>query len=90
MCHELARRELSFTRQLPIPIIYEGLRLESGLRPDLVVGEAVIVEIKAVEALLPLFTSQLLTYLKLADLRLGLIINFDVAMLKYGIKRVIR
>lgn len=90
LCHELARRGIPFQRQVSAPIVYDGLRLESGLRLDLLVSDAVVVEIKAVEALRPLFTSQLLTYLKLADLRLGLLINFNVSLLKHGIKRVVR
>lgn len=72
-----------------MPIEYKGLRLEAGYRLDLVVEDRVVVEIKAVEALLPLHQAQLLTYLKLTGLNIGLLINFNVPVLKQGIKRMI-
>ena len=88
LCHEVSRRRIPFQRQLEMPIVYEGLRLESGLRIDLIVDQKVIVEIKAVEALIPIFKSQLLTYLKLSHIRLGLLINFNERLVKDGIQRV--
>ena len=88
LAHELHRRGLSFARQVILPVEYEGLKLESGLRLDLVVADSVVVEIKAVEDLLPVHKAQLLTYLKLSDHRLGLLINFNVSLIKNGIKRL--
>ena len=70
--------------------MYDGARLDAGLRLDLLVAEQVIVELKAVEKMLPLYDAQLLTYLKLTGLRLGLLINFNVPLIKEGIRRIIR
>ncbi len=89
MCHELNRRCIPFRKQVSLPIVYGGLRLESGLRLDLLVDNTVIVELKAVEQMLPLFEAQLLSYLKLTNLRLGFLINFNVRLIKHGIKRLI-
>ncbi len=89
LCHELSRRNVHFKRQLSVPILYEGVRLDSGLRLDLLVDECVIVEIKAVEEMKPVFEAQLLTYLRLSRLRLGLLINFNVVLWKDGIKRMV-
>src|SRR3954454_16417061 len=80
LVHELTLRGHSLQRQLVVPIVYEGLRLDSGLRLDLVVDDAVIVEIKAVDRHAPVFEAQLLSYLRLADKRLGLLINFNVVL----------
>ncbi|MGC3992171.1 MAG: GxxExxY protein [Chthoniobacteraceae bacterium] len=88
LAHELHRRGLSFDRQVSLPVEYEGLRLESGLRLDLLVADCVIVEIKAVEALLPVHKAQLLTYLKLSGHHIGLLINFNTPLIKDGIKRL--
>jgi GxxExxY protein len=90
LCRELAKRNLLFIRQLEIPIQYDGLRLESGLRIDLLVADRVVVELKATELHQSLFEAQLLTYLKLAERRMGLLINFNVPLLKDGIRRVVR
>jgi GxxExxY protein len=79
LIHELKKRGLQVHSQQPIPIIYEGVRLEVGFRADLIVEDKVIVEIKSVEAVLPVHKKQLLTYLRLADKRLGLLINFGEA-----------
>ncbi len=73
-----------------MPVVYGGLALEVGYRLDMLVGEAVVVEVKSVEALSRLHEAQLLTYLKLADKRLGLLINFNVVLLKYGVRRLVR
>jgi GxxExxY protein len=89
LCHELRKRGLRFERQLELPIVYDGVRLDVGLRLDLLVEKSIIVELKAVEKHLPLFEAQLLTYLKLTGQRLGLLINFNVPLIKDGIKRVI-
>jgi GxxExxY protein len=89
LCHELRKLELPFQRQLVIPIVYDGLRIDAGLRLDLLVDDCVIVELKAVESLTPLYDAQLLTYLKLANQRLGLLLNFNVSLLKDGVKRIV-
>lgn len=89
LCHELARRGVPFRRQVDLPIVYEGIRLESGLRLDLLVSNCVVVELKAVDALLPLHEAQVLTYLKLSGHRLGLLLNFNTPLMKHGIKRLV-
>jgi GxxExxY protein len=89
LCHELSRRSIPFCRQLELPIVYEGLRLESGLRIDILAADCVIVEVKSVETLLPVHEAQLLTYLKLSKKRLGLLLNFNVPLMKHGIKRMV-
>lgn len=88
LCCELSRRGLKFEKQVEIPIVYEGIRLESGLRLDLLVADLVVVELKAVEQLLPIHEAQLLTYLKLTGKRVGLIVNFNTTLIKDGIKRI--
>ena len=90
LCHELAKRGIAFERQRSWPIIYDSIRLHAGLRIDLLVAGKVIVELKAVEQTIPLFEAKLLTYLKLTGLRVGLLINFNVALIKNGIKRLVR
>jgi GxxExxY protein len=87
LCRELALRELEFERQKAIPIAYKGVRLDCGYRADLVVEDVVLVEIKAVEDLTPLNDAQLLSYLKLGGWKVGLIFNFNVFLLKHGIRR---
>lgn len=87
LCYELTQRGLQFKSQVAVPILYRGIQLDAALRLDLLVEDAVIVELKAVESLIPLCEAQLLTYLKLANKRLGLLINFNVTRLKDGIKR---
>jgi len=88
LCHEFGKRQLRFKRQLVLPVVYDGMTIDSGLRLDLLVEDAVIVELKAVEQMLPLYQAQLLTYLKLSGKRVGLLTNFNVPVLKDGIKRV--
>lgn len=89
MIHELTKRGLTIEKEVPVPVIYEDVRLDAGYRLDLLVNGCVIVEIKAVEKLHPVHEAQLLTYLKLLDKRLGLLINFNVKLIKDGIKRVV-
>ena len=89
LCYELAERGLRFQRQLAFPVHYKTITLESNYRLDLMVEDEVIVEIKSVEATIPVHAAQLLTYLKLTNKRVGLLINFNVPMLKEGIKRVV-
>lgn len=89
LCYELSQAGLRFQRQVHLPIRYKGLLLQWSHRMDLVVEEAVVVELKATEEMPPLYSAQLLTYLKSAQKRVGLLINFNVPVLKHGIKRVI-
>jgi GxxExxY protein len=85
--HELTKRGLKVRRQVALPIRYDGLLLETGLRLDLLVEDKVIVENKAVEKIIPLYEAQIMSHLRLANLRLGFRINFHVVLIKDGIKR---
>lgn len=87
LCHELTLRGMRFRRQVPLPIRYKGLELECGYRIDVLVEETVVVEIKSVKALEPIHDAQLITYLKLGGWRVGLLVNFNVRVLKDGLKR---
>jgi GxxExxY protein len=87
LCQELTLKQMPFKRQYPLPIQYKGLHLDCGYRIDLLVADTVIVELKAVEKILPVHEAQLLTYLKLGGWKVGLIINFNVPVLKQGIRR---
>ncbi len=89
LARELKKRGLSVTQQQVIPVVYEGTRFEMGFRADLVVQDSVIVEIKSIAEITALHKKQLLTYLRLADKRLGLLINFNVALIKDGITRMV-
>lgn len=86
---ELTDQGWRVSRQVPMPVYYKGERLNADFRIDLLVEEKVIVELKAADYMLPVFSAQLLTYLKLSEKKLGLLINFNVALLKEGVKRVI-
>jgi GxxExxY protein len=88
VCYELSIRGLPFRRQVDLPVLYKTVKLDCGYRMDIVVSSALVVEIKAVEKLVPVHDAQLLTYLKLSGLRTGLLINFNVPVLKDGIKRM--
>src|SRR5260370_1109769 len=88
LCYELSQAGLLFRRQVSAPVKYKGLNLECCLRLDLIVEDVVIVEIKTVERLAPIHTAQLLTYLKVTNKALGLLMNFNVPILKHGLKRV--
>jgi GxxExxY protein len=87
LCHELSKAGLPFRRQVECPIKYDDFSLSSGLRLDLLVGETVIVEIKAVDALLAIHEAQLLTYLRITGKRLGLLLNFNMLHFRNGIRR---
>jgi GxxExxY protein len=87
LCFELKERRLAFRRQVDLPIVYKGIKLECGYRLDLVVEQRVLLELKCVERVLPIHEAQLLTYLRLSGVRLGLLINFNVPVLKHGIVR---
>ncbi len=89
LCHELAKRGVSTIRQLDIPIQYDGLTFDEGLRLDILAGELVIAEIKAVDQVNPVWEAQVLSHLKLTGKRLGYLINFNVPLMKSGIKRFV-
>jgi len=89
LCYELAQQGLPFARQVPLPVRYKDVKLDCGYRIDLLVDDLVIVELKAIESLSPIHEAQLLTYLKLAGKRVGLLINFNVPVLKEGLKRIV-
>lgn len=89
LAYELQKRGLEVTRQAPIPLIYEELNFDEGFRADLLVQGKVIIELKSVERVAPVHKKQLLTYLRLADKRLGLLINFGEALIKDGITRIV-
>ena len=86
--YELMKRKLEIGRQVEIPVMYELIKMEVGFRADIIVEKKVIIELKSVETLLPVHKKQLLTYLKLTDMKLGLLINFNEALLKNGIVRI--
>ena len=88
LIYELKKRGLKVQHQVALPILYDGMQLDAGLRLDLIVGDSVIVELKAVETLLLVHHAQLLSYLKLAGKRLGLLINFNVPLIRDGIRRI--
>jgi GxxExxY protein len=89
MAHELSIRGCRIQRQRGIPVFYKDVNMEVGFRADIIVDRCVIIEIKSVEAIAPVHGKQLLTYLRLTDLRLGLLINFNVSLIKNGIQRVV-
>lgn len=89
LCYELQQSGLRFRRQVPLPVVYKAIRLDCGYRIDLVVEELVILELKTVERLIPVHEAQLLTYLKLSGLRIGLLLNFNSPVLKDGIRRLV-
>jgi len=89
LCCEMQLRGIEFKRQVPLPLNYKGIDLDCGYRLDLLVEDKVIVELKSVEGLEPIHEAQMLTYLKLRNAWLGLIINFNVIMLKDGVRRLV-
>jgi len=89
LLHELRKRDRKVLAQVGLPIVYDGVRIDVGYRIDLLVDDLIVVELKAVEKLLPIHQAQLLSYLKLGDYRLGLLINFNVLHLKDGITRMV-
>ncbi|GAX35144.1 hypothetical protein NIES3585_11500 [Nodularia sp. NIES-3585] len=89
LTYELESRGLWVVRQQPIPVVYEGIRLQEGFRSDLIVEDKVIIEIKSLEAVHPVHKKQLITYLRLANKRLGLLINFGEELIKDGITRLV-
>lgn len=89
LMHELIANRLRCESQVTLPIIYDGIRLDAGYRVDLLVERSIIVELKAIERLSPVHEAQLVSYLRMSDLRLGLLINFNVRLLRDGIRRVV-
>jgi len=88
-CHELFKRGLAYHRQVDIPIMYDGIVLNEGLRLDVLVEDLIICELKAADEMNPIWDAQILSYLKLSSKRLGFLINFNVSIIKKGIKRII-
>ncbi len=89
LAYELRQKKLSYERQKELPIVYKDLKLEYGYKLDLLVEDSIIVEIKSVEKIAPVHTAQILTYMRLANIKIGLLINFNVTVLKNGIKRFV-
>ena len=89
LAYELRKRGLEVSVEQPIPVVYEEVRLEVGFRADLIVEKKIVVEIKSIEAISPVHGKQLLTYLRLSGKKLGLLLNFNVVLMKDGIKRVV-
>ncbi len=89
LAHEMERRGIKVVRQQALPVVYETIRMDIGFRADLIVGDKVIIEIKSVEAISPVHRKQLLTYLRLTGKRLGLLINFNVELIRDGMTRVV-
>ncbi len=87
LCHELHLCGLAFERQVDLPVFYKGLKLDCGYRIDLIVKKAVVLELKAIERILPIHQAQLLTYMKLSGMSVGLLINFNAPLLTQGIIR---
>jgi GxxExxY protein len=89
LVHELTKRSLKIERQRNLPVVYDGVRIDAGLRFDLVVQDLIVVELKTVESVLPVHRAQVITYLKLSKKRLGFLINFNITRIKDGIQRII-
>ena len=89
LARELEKRGLQVERQRPVPIVFDGLRFDEGFRADLIVENCVVVELKSVEEIARVHAKQLLTYLRLLDFRLGLLINFGAPVIKNGIRRIV-
>jgi len=87
LCRELSIRGIPFERQIPIPVEYKGVKLDCGYRADIVVDETILIEIKAIDSVLSIHDAQLLSYLKLGGWKIGLLINFNVELLKHGLRR---
>jgi len=87
LCRELSIRGIPFERQVPIPVEYKGVKLDCGYRADIVVDETILIEMKAIDSVLSIHDAQLLSYLKLGGWKIGLLINFNVELLKHGLRR---
>jgi GxxExxY protein len=89
LCHEMKQGGISYARQVPLPVVYKSVRLDCGYRMDIVVEDELIIEIKAVERLLPIHEAQMLTYLRLSGHKVGLLMNFNGVVLKDGLRRFV-
>jgi GxxExxY protein len=89
LCYELRQCGLSFERQVPLPVVYKAVKLDCGYKLYIIVEDLVILEIKAVERIMPIHEAQLLSYLRMLDKRVGLILNFHMSIMKNGIKRIV-
>ena len=89
LAHELQLKGIHFKSQLPLPVEYKGIQLDTGYRIDLLIEDSLIIELKSVEKILPIHEAQILTYIKLAKVKIGLLINFNVLKVKEGIRRFI-
>ncbi len=89
LCYELRAKGIAFGRQVALPVVYKSVKLDCGYRMDLVVDDRLVVELITVEKILPIHEAQLLTYLRLSGIRTGLLLNFNTAVLKNGIKRMV-
>ena len=89
LCHELAQAGIAFARQVGIPVTYKGVEFDEGFRADILVDHQVVVEIKAVANLVPAHDAQVLTYLRMSGLRVGLLMNFHARLLKHGLRRFV-
>ena len=87
--HELSLRDVAYQRELPVPLNYKGIRIEVGFRADVIAEQKLLIELKAVEQVLPVHKAQVITYLKLLHFPLGLLINFNEVLIKHGIQRVL-
>jgi GxxExxY protein len=89
LAHELTLRNKKYRRQVPVPVVYKGIKLECGYRMDIVVEERVVLELQSIESIAPVHEATVLTYLRLSDKRLGLLINFNGSILKDGVRRFV-
>lgn len=89
LAKELSLRGIPFTRQVPLPIVYKGVKIDAGYRLDLLVGGVLILELKAIEEIAPIHEAQMLTYLRLSGCKLGLLMNFNVPIMRDGVTRVV-
>jgi len=89
LAHELTLRNIRYRRQVPVPVVYKGIKLECGYRMDIVVEESVVLELKSIESIAPVHEATVLAYLRLSDKKLGLLINFNVSILKDGVRRFV-
>jgi len=89
LCYELEQNKIAYKRQKPIPVVYKTIKLDAGYRIDILVENKVVLELKAIDALAPIHTAQILTHLKFSEKKIGLLINFNVTKLKDGLKRYV-
>ena len=89
LCFDLRQNAIEYARQVPLPVVYKDVRLDCGYRMDIIVAREVIIEVKAVERLLPIHEAQMLTYLRLSGYKVGLLMNFNCIVLKDGLKRFV-